>query len=81
MDIQDRREVIREIQSFLLDISYRIPSFPHITIDGIYGKETEDAVRYFQELYELPVTGIVDFLTLLLLFAVYSDTEENANGE
>lgn len=76
MDIQDNREVIREIQRFLLDISYRIPSFPRITIDGIYGEETKNAVRYFQELYGLPVTGIVDLLTFLFLFDVYEDISE-----
>ena len=81
MDIQDSRKVIREIQKFLLDISYRIQGFPRITIDGIYGEETSNAVRYFQELYGLPVTGTVDFLTLLFLFDVYEEIEENGHGE
>ncbi len=81
MDIRDKREAIREIQSFLLKISYGVVGFPHITIDGIYGKETEAAVRYFQSLYDLPITGTVDFLTFLALFDAYDEKEEAVPSE
>lgn len=39
-----------------------------VTIDGIFGKQTDKAVRDFQDQYHLPVTGIVDKFTAKMLF-------------
>ena len=60
-DITDPRNAIRVVQSFLLEISYSTDGFPHIAIDGIYGPETQNAVRIFQSRNRLPVTGRVGF--------------------
>ncbi len=34
-----------------------------IGVDGIFGQETENAVKDFQGSHNLPLTGIVDFAT------------------
>ena len=75
VDLRDIRETIREIQEYLLDISYRNGDFNSVSIDGFYGKETADAVRGFQKSVALPVTGTVDFETFNTLYRVYLDRD------
>lgn len=36
---------------------------PKITPDGIYGEKTQNAVKVFQSVFDLPQTGIVDYRT------------------
>lgn len=68
-----------------------IPEIPEIASSlGIYDMETENAVRKFQEIFSLPVTGIVDkgtwykiryvFISVKKLFDLYSEglSEEEA---
>ena len=71
VDLRNIRETIREIQGYLLDISYRNKEFEAISIDGFYGKETAEAVRGFQRSVSLPITGVVDFETFQALYRVY----------
>lgn len=75
VDLRDIRESIREVQEYLLDISYRNEEFNKISIDGFYGAETAEAVREFQRSVSLPVTGTVDFETYQMLYLVYLERE------
>ena len=75
VDLRDIQESIREIQEYLLDISYRNREFNSISIDGFYGKETAEAVRGFQRSVDLPTTGTVDFETFNTLYRVYLERE------
>lgn len=34
-----------------------------VGVSGVYGEETEQSVRYFQQTHNIPVTGVVDFPT------------------
>lgn len=54
---------VRTLQYYLSVIGYFEDSVPIIGIDGIYGPETESAVRQFQSIYGLPVTGSIDART------------------
>jgi len=38
---------------------------------GIFGESTQAAVRKFQEIFDLPVTGIVDFPTWYKISDMY----------
>ena len=76
VDLRNIRETIREIQEYLLDISYRNGDFNPISIDGFYGKETAEAVRGFQRSVALPVTGTVGFETFNTLYRVYLEREQ-----
>lgn len=55
---------VRTIQIQLNRISRNYPAIPKISnTRGIYAQETENAVREFQQIFDLPVTGIVDKAT------------------
>ena len=77
-NIDKRSEAIKEIQRYLLAISYidDPPYLSHISIDGIYGDSTRNAVSDFQKRYGLGVTGEVDLQTWLLLYLKYLETEK-----
>ncbi len=71
MNIREEAELIREIQTFLLEISYAENWNPRVKIDGIYESETELAVRTFQASREIPATGEVDSVTYTALYTAY----------
>lgn len=63
---------VRQIQYFLAYLAEYFSTIPSIAADGIYGPRTAEAVRVFQQLYGLPVTGVVDAQTYKKLFDVYT---------
>lgn len=67
----DRMNAIYEVQHYLRFLSKYMDEIPTVTPDGIFGRETEDAVREFQRLYLLPVSGEVDLDTWNLLREIY----------
>ena len=54
---------VRQIQEQLNVIANSYPALPKITADGIYGEATQNAIREFQKVFGLPVTGVVDYST------------------
>ncbi len=60
---------IRELQTYLRALSYLHPSIPRVDIDGVFGRETTDAVKAAQRLFRLPPTGIVDYPTWTAIVA------------
>ena len=51
--------------------SQNYPAIPRLNPDGIYGKNTEQAVRKFQSVFGLPVTGVVDYKTWYAISDIY----------
>lgn len=62
---------VRQMQEQLIVISGAYPAIPRIDADGIYGPATETAVRKFQSVFGLPVTGIVDYKTWYKISEIY----------
>ena len=62
---------IRNIQYFLNYLSEFYSEIPQIEIDGVFGAQTENAVKAFQRLFELPITGTVDLVTYDVLYRTY----------
>lgn len=62
---------VRELQKYLLEVSYATHGYPHLGIDGIFGEETRSVLSLFQRRNRLPVTGIVDRRTWQALYAAY----------
>lgn len=64
-------EKVRQMQQQLNRIAQNYPAIPRITADGIYGPATAQAVRTFQQIFNLPPNGIVDFPTWYSISNIY----------
>ena len=62
---------VRQLQEQLNRIAKNYPAIPTTTVDGIYGPATEESVKVFQQVFDLPVTGIVDFATWYKISDIY----------
>ena len=67
----DQGVEVSNIQYLLSYLSEFYNEIPPIAIDGIFGEATASAVRAAQALFELPVTGAVDFDTWDVLYRTY----------
>ena len=75
---EEQEKAILEIQRILRDLDYIDNDIARIRLSGIYDSETREAVRKFQEKYDLPATGIVDHTTWQVLQAVEKARKEAA---
>lgn len=64
---------IRSMQTMLRVVFQQDHNAPTIIPDGIFGPQTENAVKYFQRTRELPVTGVMDNTTWDTLAAAYDN--------
>ena len=62
---------VKNVQYLLAYLAEFYDTIPSIAFDGIYGPSTENAVRAFQQTFDLPVTGAVDFQTWDVLYRTY----------
>lgn len=62
-DANGAKDVAR-LQNRLIEMGYMDGGY-----DGIYGKSTANAVRFFQKVNGLPVTGVADYDTLVKLYS------------
>ncbi len=59
----DRGDKVRHLQYMLSVLADFIPEIPAVSVDGIFGANTESAVRAAQGWFGLPITGQVDDTT------------------
>ena len=64
-------EPVITIQEQLNRIAQNYPAIPTVTVDGIFGSATTESVRAFQSIFNLPVSGIVDFPTWYKIPQIY----------
>ncbi len=69
---------VRDIQRYLNAISNNYPSIPKLLADGIYGEKTRDAVKKFQKIFNVNVSGIVEYDTWYAISNVYVAVTEMA---
>jgi hypothetical protein len=62
---------VRMIQEQLNKISDTYTAVPKVAVNGQYNQQTSDAVKAFQQTFDLPQTGIVDFATWYRISAIY----------
>jgi peptidoglycan hydrolase-like protein with peptidoglycan-binding domain len=67
----DTGDNVRNIQYLLAYLAQFYDRIPPVSLDGIYGEATENAVKAFQSLFELDVTGEVDLKTWDALYRTY----------
>ncbi len=68
----ERSFLVAIIQYLLNEIGTTFNTFSPITIDGEYGRETEDAVKLFQKTHGLAETGEVGRVTWDALSRIYN---------
>ncbi len=67
---------IRTLKAELNRIGSNYPAIPKITDDSVFFNiETENAVKKFQEIFNLPITGIVDKATWYKIKYIYSSVK------
>jgi peptidoglycan hydrolase-like protein with peptidoglycan-binding domain len=62
---------VRMIQNQLNRIAQVYTAIPTVAVDGTYGPQTANAVRAFQQIFSLPVTGVVDLATWYRISNIY----------
>lgn len=78
LDIGDSGTPVRTIQEQLSAIRRTYSNIPSLAIDGIYGEDTAAAVSRFQSIFDLPVTGEVDYSTWYKISQLYVALEKLA---
>lgn len=78
LDIGDSGTPVRTIQEQLSAIRRTYSNIPSLAIDGIYGEDTVAAVSRFQSIFDLPVTGEVDYSTWYKISQLYVALEKLA---
>lgn len=71
LSIGSSGDAVLQIQEQLNRISLNFPAIPQISPDGIFGNNTANAVRKFQEVFNLPISGIVDYPTWYKISQIY----------
>lgn len=64
-------EKVRQMQQQLNRIAQNYPAIPRIAADGVFGPATQNAVKTFQGIFNLPPNGIVDFPTWYSISNIY----------
>ncbi|GHU55560.1 hypothetical protein AGMMS49975_17520 [Clostridia bacterium] len=63
---------VRQLQQYLNAISAYYPSIPKVSVDGIFGIGTENAVKRYQQLFGLSVDGVVGNNTWSSIVSTYN---------
>lgn len=74
-----QNENVRDLQTYLNLISDNIPEISHVPATGYFGEQTENAVKIFQQLFGLPVNGMVGPVTWYHIAKQYDILNGNSN--
>jgi peptidoglycan hydrolase-like protein with peptidoglycan-binding domain len=70
---------VERMAMYLNTISKNYPAIPKITpVSNVYNIDTEAAVRKFQEIFNLPVTGVIDNATWMKIIYIYTSVKKLA---
>lgn len=71
LQVGSRGSNVRVIQQQLNAIAKNYPAIPTVTVDGIFGPATKEAVQKFQSIFGMPATGVVDYPTWYRISGIY----------
>ena len=74
--VGDRGDKVRQLQYMLAVIAQFVQAVPSVSVDGIFGPNTRDAVAAFQGYEGFPVTGEADDRTWDALYELYSGIDD-----
>ena len=91
LELGSKGEPVRTIQTFLNRIAQNYPLIGKVAVDGVYGPATVQQVKVFQDVFNLPQTGQVDYATWYKISDIYvgvtkiaelrgAETEEDFRG-
>ena len=76
ISLGDRGEKVTILQYFLSVLSAFDPYIPPVTVDGVFGQRTEDAVVAFQKINGLTPDGVVGDVTWNAIYSQFRGTVE-----
>ena len=79
LQLGSNNSYVRTIQNQLNAISNSYPAIEKVAEDGVFGPSTEASVKKFQEVFNLPQTGVVDFKTWYAISRIYVATTKIAS--
>lgn len=79
LQLGSNNSYVKTIQNQLNAISNSYPAIEKVAEDGIFGPQTEASVKKFQEVFNLPQTGVVDFKTWYAISRIYVATTKIAS--
>jgi len=68
-----RNEAVSDLQTYLSRIADTVTEIPKVSVTGFFGEQTAAAVREFQRLFGLEVTGAVGPVTWALIAREYDN--------
>ena len=71
----DRGVRVEHLQYMLSVLAAYIPEIPSLTVDGIFGSQTRNAVVAAQRRFGLPQTGVVNYATWEAIYDQFSGIE------
>ena len=74
MPYETEKDAIRNLQTYLRQLSYYDSDIKAPPIDGIYGSVTKEALKSFQRKYSLTESGLADKKTFDTLFDAYQSS-------
>lgn len=80
LDIGASGQKVQQLQEQLATIAAVYTAIQRVAADGIYGERTQEAVKAFQKIFDLPQTGIVDFATWYRISQIYVGITRIAEG-
>ena len=78
LQIGSTGESVRQLQYMLSILSTYIPSMPNVSVDGIYGTVTRNAVLAAQRRFGLPETGVVTATTWNEIYDQFAGIENTS---
>lgn len=78
LKVGSQGNAVRDVQKYLNSVSKNYPSIPKVGVDGIYGSKTKASVKKFQEIFNVNVSGIVEYDTWYALSNAYVAVNELA---
>ncbi len=73
-------EDVAVLQDYLNQVADVYPDIPRLTVDGVFGSDTERAVLEFQRIFSLPQSGVVGAATWNQVADIYRTIAEGAYG-
>lgn len=71
LQLGSNNSYVKTIQNQLNAIANSYPAIVKVIEDGVFGELTEKAVKKFQQIFNLPQTGVVDFKTWYAISRIY----------